>query len=101
MKCDVTSRSWAQDSRAEVKSSGFRREVMNPVILAILVWFPLTAKAQPPRPKITGIAHVLVYSTNLDNSRKFYSKIIALPPGTPGCAGLAQSCFAVNDYQQI
>ena len=101
MKSDVTSRSWAQDSRAEVKSGGFRRELMNPVMLAILVWFPLTAKDQPARPKITGIAHVRVYSTNLDNSRKFYGKIIALAPGTPGCAGRAQSCFAVNDHQQI
>jgi hypothetical protein len=77
---------------------------MNPVIFClatILVWFPLTAKDQPARPKITGIAHVRVYSTNLDNSRKFYGKIIALAPGTAGCAGLGQSCFAVNDHQQI
>jgi catechol 2,3-dioxygenase-like lactoylglutathione lyase family enzyme len=93
-----------QDSRAKVKSGSFRREVIHSVIFclaAILVWFPLTAKDQPARPKITGIAHVRVYSTNLDNSRKFYSKIIGLAPGTAGCAGLAQSCFAVNDHQQI
>jgi len=70
-------------------------------LAAILVWFPLTAKEQPARPKITGIAHVRVYSTNLDNSRKFYGKIIALAPGTAGCAGLAQSCLAVNDHQQV
>jgi len=70
-------------------------------LAAILVWFPLTAKDLPAQPRITGIAHVRVYSVDLDKSRKFYSKIIGLAPGTAGCAGLAQSCFAVNDHQQV
>ena len=42
-----------------------------------------------------------MYSTNLDNSRKFYNRIVGLAPGTAGCADLTQSCFAVNDHQQI
>jgi catechol 2,3-dioxygenase-like lactoylglutathione lyase family enzyme len=42
-----------------------------------------------------------VYSTNLDNSRKFYSKIVGLGPATAECSRPAQSCFAVNEHQKI
>jgi catechol 2,3-dioxygenase-like lactoylglutathione lyase family enzyme len=79
-------------------------EVPNSVIFclaAILGWFPLAAKDQPQRPKITGIAHVRVYSTNLDNSRQFYGKIVGLARATAGCPEPAQSCFVVNDHQQV
>ncbi len=70
-------------------------------LAAILGWPPLTATGQPLRPRITGIAYVRVYSTNLDSSRQFYGKIVGLAPATAGRPAVAQSCFAVNDHQQI
>jgi hypothetical protein len=66
-----------------------------------LVWFSPTTKDYPVRPKITGIAHVRVYSTNLDKSTRFYGQMLRLAPETGGCAESAQLCFAVNDRQQI
>lgn len=69
-------------------------------IAAILVHFPVAAEDHPERPKITGIAHVRVYSTNLENSRAFYGKIIGLPADADRCSGV-QLCFAVNDHQQV
>jgi catechol 2,3-dioxygenase-like lactoylglutathione lyase family enzyme len=68
-------------------------------LAAILTWFP--AKDQPIRPKITGIAHVRIYSTNLDNSRQFYGKIVGLAPASAHCPAPAQSCFVINDQQQV
>jgi catechol 2,3-dioxygenase-like lactoylglutathione lyase family enzyme len=55
----------------------------------------------PSRPRITGIAYVRIYSTNLDNSRTFYGKILGLAPAKAGCPAVAQSCFSINDHQQI
>lgn len=55
----------------------------------------------PTRPKISGIAHVRVYSTNINDSNTFYNKIAGFGPGTAGCAGVPSSCFSVNDQQQI
>ena len=66
-----------------------------------LVWFSPTTKDCPVRPKITGIAHVRVYSTSLDKSTRFYGQMLGLAPETGGCAESAQLCFAVNDRQQI
>lgn len=56
---------------------------------------------QPARPKITGIAHVRVYSTNIKDSNTFYNKIAGFGPGTSGCTGVPSSCFTVNYQQQI
>ena len=39
---------------------------------------------QPTRPKINGIAHVRVYSTNINDSKTFYNKIAGFGPGTGG-----------------
>ena len=81
-----------------------RRRGLNLVILCLAVilgWLPTHAHDQPVRPKITGIAHVRLYSTNLDHSRQFYGKILGLAAATGGCSGLAQSCFLINDHQQI
>ena len=71
------------------------------LIAVLIFFFAFNADDQPSRPKITGVAHVRVYSTNLSASRKFYSDILGLGPGSAGCVGLASSCFAVNDHQQI
>ena len=81
-----------------------RTRGLNLVILCLAVilgWLPTHANDQPVRPKITGIAHVRLYSTNLDQSRQFYGKILGLAAAKAGCPGLAQSCFVINDHQQI
>jgi len=71
------------------------------LLAVLLTGFPLTANHQPVRPKITGIAHVRIYSTNLDNSRQFYGRIVGLALANAGCPRPAQSCFVINDHQQI
>jgi catechol 2,3-dioxygenase-like lactoylglutathione lyase family enzyme len=68
-------------------------------ILAICL-FPFTSD-KPARPKITGIAHVRVYSTSINDSNTFYDKIAGFGPGTVGCVGFPSTCFSVNDHQQI
>jgi catechol 2,3-dioxygenase-like lactoylglutathione lyase family enzyme len=59
------------------------------------------ASNKPARPKITGIAHVRVYSTNINDSNAFYNKIAGFGPGTVGCGEFPSTCFSVNDHQQI
>ena len=59
------------------------------------------AQISPSRPKITGLAHVRLYSANLDASREFYRKILGLSSGTAGCLGITRPCFTVNGHQQI
>src|SRR5882724_3293997 len=61
----------------------------------------LVAQDQPARPKITGIAHVRVYSADLVAAREFYRQILGLSGGTAGCLGSARPCFTVNSHQQI
>jgi catechol 2,3-dioxygenase-like lactoylglutathione lyase family enzyme len=63
--------------------------------------FALFAGDGPVRPKITGIAHVRLYSTNLDDSRKFYKDITGFSSGVAACTGVTSVCFNVNDQQQI
>jgi catechol 2,3-dioxygenase-like lactoylglutathione lyase family enzyme len=73
-----------------------------PSSLAVLaICFFSLASDKPARPKITGIAHVRVYSTNINDSNTFYNKIAGFGPGTVGCMGFPSSCFSVNDHQQI
>ncbi|MBV8475143.1 MAG: VOC family protein [Acidobacteria bacterium] len=71
-------------------------------VVCAAIWLPilLAARQDPIRPKITGIAYVRVFSTNLENSRSFYGKIIGLGPASL-CSGAGQSCFAINDHQHI
>jgi catechol 2,3-dioxygenase-like lactoylglutathione lyase family enzyme len=63
--------------------------------------FAVSGSDHPVRPKITGIAHVRVYSTNLHDSNTFYSKIAGLGDGAVGCLSFPSSCFAINDHQRI
>jgi catechol 2,3-dioxygenase-like lactoylglutathione lyase family enzyme len=73
------------------------------ILTAILLCLPLAAQDQPARPKITGIEHVRIYVTSIDKSREFYTKIVGLPAGGGGCAGVSRPCFPVNvvPVQQI
>jgi catechol 2,3-dioxygenase-like lactoylglutathione lyase family enzyme len=67
----------------------------------VAICFLSLASDKPARPKITGIAHVRVYSANINNSNTFYNKIAGFGPGTAGCVGPPSTCFSVNDHQQI
>ena len=55
----------------------------------------------PPRPKITGIASVRLYSTDLHASRAFYSKILGFDTATSTCLGVTNPCYAVNGRQRV
>jgi catechol 2,3-dioxygenase-like lactoylglutathione lyase family enzyme len=70
-------------------------------LAVIAICFFPSAGDKPARPRITGIAHVRMYSTNINNSNTFYNKIAGFAPGTAGCVGVPSSCFLVNDHQQI
>lgn len=63
--------------------------------------FSLSATEPPARPRITGIAHVRLYSTNLSASAAFYSHIVGLTAAPAACLGPATSCFAVNARQRV
>ena len=54
-----------------------------------------------PRPKITGIASVRFYSTDLYASRAFYSKILGFDSATSTCLGVTNPCYAVNGRQRV
>lgn len=67
---------------------------------AALFWFlfPPPQNCQT-RPKITGIAKVSVYSTNLENSKIFYGQILGLAPAEQ--CHQSQLCYSVNAEQQV
>ena len=69
-------------------------------VVASLLCLTGAAGEQPVRPKLTGIARVRIYATNLDKSREFYARILGLRAGSAGC-GADKTCFAVNDHQTI
>jgi catechol 2,3-dioxygenase-like lactoylglutathione lyase family enzyme len=60
-----------------------------------------TAKEQPARPKITGIAHVRLYCSSLEKSRDFYTKIVGLPSSGGDHAGVSRLSFPINTLQSI
>jgi catechol 2,3-dioxygenase-like lactoylglutathione lyase family enzyme len=72
-----------------------------PILTIAALSLPLAAQNQSPRPKITGIDHVLIYFTSVEKSSEFYGDIIGLPSSGGGCAGLSHLCFPVNDHQQV
>src|SRR5215469_12570943 len=54
------------------------------------------AQNAPKRPRITGIDHVRLYVSDMDASRNFYARLMALHAGGGGCAGAPRSCFMVG-----
>jgi catechol 2,3-dioxygenase-like lactoylglutathione lyase family enzyme len=46
------------------------------VLAAALIMPPATASAQHPRPKITGISHIAVYTSNPDATNQYYTEQI-------------------------
>lgn len=55
----------------------------------------------PPRPKITGIASVRLFSADLHAARAFYSRILGFDSATSTCLGVTNPCYAVNGHQRI
>jgi len=67
------------------------------LLLAAFLWCVFAASSDTPkRPRITGIDHVIFYSTNLDGTSAFYTKFLGLPSTGGGCAGVPRRCFPVN-----
>jgi catechol 2,3-dioxygenase-like lactoylglutathione lyase family enzyme len=64
--------------------------------------FHSSAQNKPKRPRITGIDHVLLYVSNIEKAREFYTKFVGLQGNSPGgCIGAPHSCFPINRIQQI
>src|SRR5436853_3880927 len=51
------------------------------------------AQDQPKRPRITGIDHVRLYVSDLNESRAFYERKFGLPRVTGHCGGSVRSCL--------
>jgi len=60
------------------------------------------AQEQPKRPRITGIDHVRLYVSDINNASAFYGKFVGgRPTQAYGCRAVSLPCFAVNPSQQI
>src|SRR5271168_664480 len=70
-------------------------------LVLCLACIPLTAEVPVARPKIAGIAHVRLYSADLEKSRHYYEEFLGFGPGTAGCLGVTRPCYTVNAHQQI
>jgi catechol 2,3-dioxygenase-like lactoylglutathione lyase family enzyme len=70
------------------------------VTACLLLCLPLTARESPKRPRITGIAKVEIYVTDLPAAREVYSKILN-PTGCDWCEQLPGSYFRVNVFQSV
>src|SRR3984893_13837163 len=69
----------------------------------VTVFFCLPASAQDPpvRPHIKGIAQVRLLVTDADRSRDFYYGILRIGPGSNRCPKTENSCFSLDQDQQI
>lgn len=86
------------------RSSGFPRFFWLglSVLCALLLCLNSFSSAQtPPRPKITGIASLRLFATDLYASRAFYSRILGFDSATSTCLGVTNPCYAVNGRQHI
>ena len=71
------------------------------LLLALFLLPPHSAAQSPARPKITGIASVRLFATDLYTSRAFYSRILGFDSVTSTCIGITNPCYAVNGRQRI
>jgi len=101
-----------QDPRANIRSGaapfGFKSAVflfLSPLLCALSVLCVekiSNIQAQSfPRPKITGISSIRIYSADLHASRAFYSKILGFGTATSTCLGVTNPCYAVNGRQRV
>src|SRR5215467_12796984 len=75
--------------------------VLRASALCVLCVSSLSFAQTSQRPKITGIASVRLYGTDLYASRAFYSKILGFDSATSTCLGVTNPCYAVNGRQRI
>jgi catechol 2,3-dioxygenase-like lactoylglutathione lyase family enzyme len=68
---------------------------------AVLLSLAGTGADEPTRPKITGIAYVRLYVSNMDRSRAFYGSVLGLPSSGGNCAKATRPCFPINWYQEV
>jgi len=59
----------------------------------------LSAWTRPKRPHATGIDHVRLYVTDIDESHQFYSKLFGLLPEQHNCYGRLFPCFTIRGKQ--
>src|SRR5437879_6506528 len=59
------------------------------------------AQDQPKRPRITGIASVRLYVSNIGKSVEFYTQTFGLNASGGSCAHNPVPCFPVNAWQQV
>ena len=80
-----------------------RRFLMTVVLSLVALRFAVTVDGQDhhPRPPITGITHVRLWSADRDKGLNFYSKILGLTPRDAGCTGLIRPCYVISEHQQV
>jgi catechol 2,3-dioxygenase-like lactoylglutathione lyase family enzyme len=90
-------------SRVNVQSRAARFGLKGAGFLLLVMFFLSysTAAQTATRPKITGIASVRLYATDLHASRAFYSKVLGFDTATSTCLGATNPCYAVNGRQRI
>jgi len=82
-------------------------ETLRPVavgFLALCALWPAAAfrsgpGERPERPRITGIDHVTIYVSDVNQSRKFYSDVLGLAMGCPQYTG-PETCFLLPRSSQ-
>lgn len=57
------------------------------------------SQKQTDRPRITGIDHVMIYVSDVEKSRRFYSDVLGLTVGCPQYSG-SETCFRVRPSEQ-
>jgi catechol 2,3-dioxygenase-like lactoylglutathione lyase family enzyme len=70
-------------------------------LLFQLVALHSAAQDKSKRPRITGIAAVRLYASNLGKSVDFYTLTLGLAPSGGNCAHSPVPCFPVNSHQQV
>ena len=72
------------------------------VLAGVVSWLGV-GRSEPiaARPKITGIAFVRVYASDVAKSRDFYARTASLGSSPSACSDMAQACFVINDHQQL
>jgi lactoylglutathione lyase len=81
-----------------------RSNVIRPALIVSVIVASLHAQTTPKRPRIVGVAHIALWTDNLDNARKFYGQQLGYeepftpkrPDGEP-----APIYFKVNDHQYV
>ena len=69
--------------------------------LSITLALPTLLLAQPPRPRIDGIAHMTVFAADPAASRKFYTAELGFSEGTPDAQGQLRFYASAKQYVVI